>query len=115
MAALVVVSNPALADGFRLAGARTIVAAPGSEVVAVLRRLASQAETGLVLVTDDLWDSVPPRLRGALENLAQPIVIGLSSGASRDASIRRRLLGEMLERAIGYRVQLAGGAGRDEG
>ena len=109
MAGLVVVSNPALADGFRLAGATTIVAAPGDEVVAALRGLVSQAEMGLVLVTDDLWGSVPPRLRGALENLAQPVVIGLSSGSQRDASVRRRLLGEMLERAIGYRVQLAGG------
>lgn len=111
MARLVVVSTPSLADGFRLAGATAIGTGPAG-VSETLRSLVAQQDVGLVLVTDDLWEAVPTRLRGALENLAQPIVLGLPSGAVGGAVVRRRLLGEMLERAIGYRVQISLGADR---
>jgi vacuolar-type H+-ATPase subunit F/Vma7 len=109
MARLVVVSNPALADGFRLAGA-TAIPVGSREAMSVLRSLVAEPDVGLVLVTDDLWEAVPAKLRGALENLTQPIVLGLPSGAPDDPAVRRRLLGEMLERAIGYRIQVTGGS-----
>ena len=109
MARLVVVTNPALADGFRLAGATTVVAQPGPGAVSMLRSLVAQEDVGLVLVTDDLWHEIPVRLRGALENLARPIVLSLPVGTRTDAAASRRLLGEMLERAIGYRIQLSSG------
>lgn len=112
MARLVVVANRGLADGFRLAGSATVVAAPGPEAGATVRSIAAEADVGLVLVTADIWQALEPRTRGELERLARPIVLPVPAGVVTDATTRRQLLGEMLERAIGYRIELTSGAAR---
>ncbi len=109
MARLVVVAVPAVADGFRLAGSATIAARPGPEAAAALRGVAAEGDVGLVLVTADLWSSVDERLRATLERSARPIVLPIPAGVATDFTTRRQLLGEMLERAIGYRIELSGG------
>jgi len=110
MARLVVVSSADLADGFRLAGPATHVARPGAEAARVVRAVAAEGDVGVVLVTADLWASLDERLRGALERglpIVQPIPIGMVT----DATVRRRLIGDMLQRAIGYRLELSATAG----
>ena len=109
MARLVVVANPGLADGFRLAGSATVTARPGPEAAARVRSVVAERDVGLVLVTADLWDPLDDRFRGALERSARPIVLPIPAGVVTDASTRRQLLGEMLERAIGYRIEIAAG------
>ena len=112
MARLVVVATPDVADGFRLAGPATIVARPGPEAASALRAVAAEGDVGLVLVTADLWASVDEQLRASLERSARPIVLSIPAGVVTDFATRRQLLGEMLERAIGYRIELAGGERR---
>lgn len=109
MARLVVVANPELADGFRLAGSATVTARPGPEAAARVRSVVAERDVGLVLVTADLWDTLDDRFRGALERAARPIVLPIPAGVATDVSTRRQLLGEMLERAIGYRIEIAAG------
>lgn len=109
MARLVVVSNPGLADGFRLAGSATVTARPGPEAAAVVRAVVADRDAGLVLITADLWDTLGERVRGALERSAQPIVLPIPAGVVTDVTTRRQLLGEMLERAIGYRIEIVTG------
>lgn len=111
MSRLVVVANPALADGFRLAGCATVEVRPADAATAV-RGVASEADVGLVLVTADLWAALDERQRGRLERAARPIVLPIPAGVVTDATTRRQLLGEMLERAIGYRIELAAGEAR---
>lgn len=111
MARLVVLANESLGDGFRLARPETIVARPGVAAATDLRRLIAAGDTGLVLVTADLWASVDERLRALAERTARPIVLPIPAGVVTDFTTRRQLLDEMLQRAIGYRIQLAG-AGR---
>jgi vacuolar-type H+-ATPase subunit F/Vma7 len=101
------VTSAALADGFRLGGCLTIVATPGAVAAAALRDVAATGDVGLLLVTTDLWTSVEERLRGQLERLARPVVLPIPVGAVGDARARGRLLGEMLQRAVGYRIELA--------
>jgi vacuolar-type H+-ATPase subunit F/Vma7 len=109
MARLVVIANPGLADGFRLAGSATVAARPGPEAVAAVRSVVAEGDAGLVLVTADLWAALDDRLRGALERSARPIVLPIPAGVVTDVTTRRQLIGEMLERAIGYRIELASG------
>ena len=109
MARLVVLTTPGLADGFRLAGCATVVALPGAPASAALREAVVQDDIGLLLVTADLWASVGERLRGSLEQLARPVVAPLPAGAVSDGTTGGQLLGEMLQRAIGFRIELAGG------
>jgi vacuolar-type H+-ATPase subunit F/Vma7 len=112
MPRLVVLSSPPLADGFRLAGPTTVEARPGPTAVAAARALAKAEDVGLLLITADLWAGLDDRLRGSLERSARPIVLAIPAGAVTDLSTRRQLLGEMLERAIGYRVELTGAIAR---
>ena len=104
----VVVTAPALADGFRLAGVATVVATLDGDAASAVQSLAAQEDVGLVLVTEDVWWSVPERARASLENLARPIVLGISAGAGADVVASRAMIGEALQRAIGHRIQLSG-------
>lgn len=112
MERLVVLSSPALADGFRLAGVSTIVAMPGVEADRELRRTLRAADVGLVLVTTDLWTSLPQQLQLSAERRGRPIVLPIPAGAVTDAATRRQILGEMLQRAIGYRIELGAAEAR---
>lgn len=109
MARLVVVANPGLADGFRLAGAATVATRP-SEAPAAVRSVVAQRDVGLLLITADLWDALDDRARASLERSAWPIVLPIPAGVVTDVTTRRQLLGEMLERAIGYRIEIVTGA-----
>ncbi len=110
MARLVVLSSPSLADGFRLAGCATVVAAEATPASDAVRELAATGDVGLLLVTADLWTSLGERLRGQLERLARPVVMPIPAGVVSDGRIRAQLLGEMLQRAIGYRIELTSGS-----
>jgi vacuolar-type H+-ATPase subunit F/Vma7 len=110
VARLVVLTSAALADGFRLGGCATVVAAPGAAARAALRQVAAGGDVGLLLVTADLWTTIGERLRASLEAAAQPVVAPIPAGAGADGEMRGQLLGEMLQRAIGYRIELTGGA-----
>jgi vacuolar-type H+-ATPase subunit F/Vma7 len=112
MARLVVLSGARLADGFRLAGAPTHVARPGLDAATAARGLAAEGDVGVLLITADLWASFDERLREALERASRPVVLPLPAAARPGEPSARQLLGEMLQRAIGYRIEL-GGTGRE--
>jgi vacuolar-type H+-ATPase subunit F/Vma7 len=108
MARLAVLCGPQLADGFRLAGVRAHTALPGRGTRVVLHALLEEPDLGLLLVTEDLWASLDERTRGTLEYLPRPLVLSIPAGTVTEVGARRELLGEMLERAIGYRIELSG-------
>ncbi len=106
----IVVTAPGLVEGFRLAGVEIVVGVPGGDAAPALLSLAVGEDVGLVLVTDDVWRTIPERVRGSLESRAQPIVIGIPAGLGEDVEGRRTMLGEALQRAMGHRISLSGDA-----
>ena len=111
MARLAVVCGPSLAAGYRLAGVGAFPATPGTPLRATLEAVLADQEVGLLLITDDLWASLDERTRSTLEYLPRPLVLNIPAGVVAETAARRELLGEMLERAIGYRIELAGRPG----
>lgn len=109
MARMVILSAPGQADGYRLAGCDTVVATPGREAAAALRHLAATFDVGVVLVSSDLWTSLDDRLRNDVEQLARPVVMPIPEGERIPGAAREQLLGEMFQRAIGFRIQISGG------
>jgi vacuolar-type H+-ATPase subunit F/Vma7 len=112
MARLVVLTSYALADGFRLAGASVVVTRAGPEAGRALDTVLHEPEVGLALVTSDLWMSLSERQRTTAERLGRPIVLSIPAGVVTDLATRRQVLGEMLQRAIGYRIDLGTSEGR---
>jgi len=112
MARVVILSAPGLADGYRLAGCSTVVASPGPEAAAALRHLAQAADIGVLLVSADIWSSLDERLRGDVEQLARPVVMPIPEGARTPGAARVQLLGEMFQRAIGFRIEITSDAER---
>lgn len=109
MTSIVVLTSPALADGFRLAGCETHAAEPGEPSTALLRAIAERPDVGLLLVTADCWVAAPEGVRGALEQRDLPVVLPIPAGAAEGAPTKEQLLTEMLARAIGFRIRLATG------
>ena len=109
MARVVILSAPGQADGYRLAGCATFVAAPGPEAAASLRHLAGTSDVGVLLVSSDLWASLDERVRSDVEQLARPVVMPIPEGERVPGAAREQLLGEMFQRAIGFRIQISGG------
>lgn len=109
MARVVILSAPGQADGYRLAGCSTVVATPGPETAASLRHLIGSTDVGVLLVSSDLWASVDDRLRSEVEQLARPVVMPVPEGEWSPGAAREQLLGEMFQRAIGFRIQISGG------
>ena len=112
MARLVVLTSAELADGFQLAGCTALVATPGPRAEEALRQLTADVDVGLLLVTADLWSSIGERQRAGLEAAAAPVVAPIPAGIAAEGDVRGQLLGEMLQRAIGFRIELSGGASR---
>jgi vacuolar-type H+-ATPase subunit F/Vma7 len=106
MAGLTVIANDWLADGFRLAGVDTRLGRPGPTLHAAVEAAMADDELGLLVVTEDLWLTLDERTRRRLEHLARPLVIAVPAGTVTEGTGRRELLAEMLERAIGYRLEL---------
>jgi len=109
MARLVILSGIGQADGYRLAGCSTVVVSPGPEAAASLRHLVDTPDVGVLLVSADLWESIDARLRGDVEQLARPVVMPIPEGERTPGAAREQLLGEMFQRAIGFRIQISGG------
>ena len=109
MARVVILSAPGQADGYRLAGCSTVVASPGAESAAALRHLVGTYDIGVLLVSSDLWATIDDRLRSDVEQLARPVVMPIPEGERTPGAAREQLLGEMFQRAIGFRIQLSRG------
>jgi vacuolar-type H+-ATPase subunit F/Vma7 len=108
---MVVLTSDGLADGFRLAGCGVVVARAGDGADAALRELIS-GDASLVLVTADLWTRLDARLRGEVERRAVPVVMPVPVGGVGDGGTRAQLIGEMLQRAVGFRIELSPGGDR---
>ncbi len=105
MAKLCVITSPALADGFRLAGAEVYaVESPelaGSELAALIRR----EDVGLVAVESGLYDALDARLKARVESRLRPVVVSVPAPSAKAHGERRsRYVAELIQRAIGVSI-----------
>lgn len=111
MAELQVVVPAARAAGYRLAGARTLLAETGAEVGAIVREAfaAHDAGTpgGVLAVHSVLWQQVPERERAGWQDRSVPLVVALPEESDDAAQARRDALRDLLARAVGYEITFA--------
>lgn len=100
-----IICRPALAAGFELAGVPVDLASDGPAATEVLRRLAADPKTGIVLVDAVLHRALPEDVRARLERQAQPLVTPFPPPAWDEAAEAEAYVLEILRQAIGYRVR----------
>lgn len=107
MSTLRVVTAPALAPGFRLAGLPVDEVESPGDAAAAIERLTREHDAGVILVQQDLWERLPEAARRALERAPVPIVVPIPppQWAAHGRGAEDYIL-DLLQRAIGYRVRL---------
>jgi vacuolar-type H+-ATPase subunit F/Vma7 len=100
-----VLSRPALAAGFALAGLAVTRVSDGAAAAETVAQLAADAEVGIVLVDDALYQALPRELLTRLDRQALPIVAPIPGPRWDERSEAEAYILEILRQAIGYRVR----------
>ncbi len=105
MAKLTVITNPALAPGFRLAGVEVIAAESQERARNALVRLLDEGEAGIIAIDAPYFSTLDYATARRVEELVKPVVVSLPVGAELLPEQRRsRQIAELIRRAIGIRM-----------
>ena len=99
-----IVCRPAVGPGFGLAGLEYDPVDAAEPPEAWWPRLAGQPE--VVLLQDDIYETLPAELRARLDRSARPLVVPFPGPAWQVRATAEERVIELLRRAIGYRVRL---------
>jgi vacuolar-type H+-ATPase subunit F/Vma7 len=100
-----VITRPALAAGFELAGLAVTRADDSAAAAEAIRRWAADTNIGIVLVEDQLFRALPRDLLARLDRQALPIVAPVPTPRWDERSEAEAYILEILRQAIGYRVR----------
>ena len=100
-----IVCRPELAAGFELAGLAVLRVTGNVAAAEAVRRLAADAEVGIVLVDDALYRALPRDLVARLDREALPILAPMPAPAWDEQSAAEAYVMDILRQAIGYRVR----------
>ncbi|HET7218695.1 MAG TPA: V-type ATP synthase subunit F [Vicinamibacterales bacterium] len=100
-----VVSRPAVAPAFELAGLAVRRADDGTAAAEAIRHWVSDAEVGIVLVDDALYRALPRELVTRLDRAALPVIAPVPAPRWDERSEAEAYVMEILRQAIGYRVR----------
>jgi vacuolar-type H+-ATPase subunit F/Vma7 len=76
---IVIITNPEVGIGYKLAGVEVFEATNGSEVSSYLKKLIKNPEIGLIGIDEELYDSLNPRLLEAIKKRGKPLVLSIQS------------------------------------
>ena len=101
---LLVIVPHAVAAGFRLAGARTCVAADAEQARALVEAELATGSRGVIAVSARLWVDIAPRVTAAWQAQTLPLVIALPDEVAEPAETRRERVRDLLARSVGYEI-----------
>ncbi len=104
---VLVVLEPELAPGFKLAGVEVREVATPKDLEALLPELLESDRYGIIIVEESLLDQVDARLRNqALDNVV-PVVLPVAMKDTERTSVEA-YLEEMIRRSTGYQIKVRG-------
>ncbi len=107
MHSVVILTDPETADGFRLAGARVLVAESPAAAQDVLVGLLDDEGTGIVAVNEAFMAAASERTRRRIESMYRPIVVPLPVRETVSMpSDRLARLARLIRRAVGFDITL---------
>src|SRR5512138_2231417 len=105
---LMVVTDPGLAAGFRLAGVEVAEASSPREAEELVEKIVLGSEVGLVAVSEDLHRGFGEHLRRLLRDSELPLVIPFPGKEANTWQVEDRLdyVASLIRSAIGYHIKL---------
>jgi vacuolar-type H+-ATPase subunit F/Vma7 len=105
VANLVVITNPTLAPGFRLAGVQVVSAETREEARNALVHLLDEGDAGIIAIDQPFFSALDYATARRIEEIVKPVVVTLPAGADVLPEQRRsRQIAELIRRAIGIRI-----------
>jgi len=107
---ITIVCDESLSVGFELAGTKAFGVRTPSEAREILLDLAVAGRFGIVLMADDLMESLSDRERTRLDNSQSPIFVPMPirlSGDEAGGVIASQIVEQLVQRAIGRRISIA--------
>ena len=104
MARLVVITEPDLVSGYRLAGAEALPAADSDEAARILESLLDDSDVAVIGVHGAFWEVIGPRFEGEVARRILPVVVDIPTGGETQRRTRRARLAAMLQQAVGQRI-----------
>lgn len=110
MAKIAVITQPAPAAGFALAGVDSYAAASAAEANKLLLKLMEDADVGVVAIDAGYLNALDQSTRKRVSESHMPVVVALPSGVPTEAGVRpSEQIVEMIRRAIGFRISFKEG------
>ena len=99
---IVVVADSPTCTGFRLAGVQKAFFGLGKEAETKINELIALPDVGIIVVNENIIDSLDWRLKKKIERLAKPVIIAVpdKGGPSEQAAS----LKSMIKRALGFEL-----------
>ncbi len=105
MAKLTIITHPALAPGFRLAGVQVVASANPASARNALLRLLDEGEAGVIALDAAYLGALDYATARRIQELVKPVVVALPAGADVLPEQRRsRQIADLIRRAIGIRI-----------
>lgn len=102
-----VICRPEVASGFALAGLRIVEATTREEGASRLLQLASQSESGVILVEDRFYGGLSADIQRAMGRRPLPMIVPFPGPAWAESAVAAETyIVEILRQAIGYSVRL---------
>ncbi|HEY79960.1 MAG TPA: hypothetical protein EYP25_01980 [Anaerolineae bacterium] len=109
MPQITVITSPDLAPGFRLTGARVLVAEDATQAERMLRLELEDARPGIIALLEPFYQALPEEQLRRIQTEYAPLVMPLPDGLPGRGPIpRRQRLAEMMRRVIGYSLTFHG-------
>ena len=105
---MIVVTDPELAVGFRLAGVDVAEASSPQEAEEIVEKIVLGSDIGLIAVSEDFQRQFSERLRELLKDAAVPLIVPFPGKDAYAWKVEDRLgyVAELIRSAIGYHIKL---------
>ena len=107
MSEILVIGRPEIVEGFSLAGAEVETCTEPSRLEWKVLELLRNRSHGVVIVTEELYETLPQKVMLRAEQSGRPLFITLPRPLGEDFwETREDLISRIIKRAIGYRLKI---------
>jgi len=107
MSEILFIGEPEVIEGFGLTGADIEPESDPARVQWLVEELLRSKDTGIVVITENLYEQIPEKVRTRAEASGRPLFVTLPRPAGlEDWAEKEDLISRVIRRTIGYRMKI---------